>query len=100
MAEKNQAVGLLAPQHHRVALFALLVVLRIAHEHRVALALAVASMPWRISEKNGFEMSGTDTMSFPVFSVRRFFAVEFGSYPRRSTACRTRFRVAAATTSG
>ena len=33
MAEKNQPVGFFAPQHHRVAFFALLVVLRVANEH-------------------------------------------------------------------
>ena len=39
MAEKNQTVGLLAPQHHRVAFFAFLVVLRISDEHGIAFAL-------------------------------------------------------------
>ena len=39
MAEKNQPVSLFAPQHHRVALFAFLIVLRVADEHRVAFAL-------------------------------------------------------------
>ena len=39
MAEENQTVGLLALQHHRVAFFAFLVVLRISDEHRIAFAL-------------------------------------------------------------
>ena len=39
VAEEDQAVGFLALQHQRVAFFALLVVLRVADEHRIALAL-------------------------------------------------------------
>jgi hypothetical protein len=31
-----------------------------------------------MSEKKGFEMSGTVTSSLPVRDVRRFFAVELG----------------------
>ena len=57
-------------------------------------------MPWRISEKNGFEMSGTVTRSFPVREVRRFLAVEFGMYPRMSTALSTLSRVLMDTTFG
>ena len=39
MTKKNQPVSLFAPQHHRVPLFAFLVVLRVPDEHRVAFAL-------------------------------------------------------------
>ncbi len=39
MAEEDQSVGFLPLQHERVAVFARLVVLRVAEEHRVALAL-------------------------------------------------------------
>ena len=39
MAEENQPVGLLAVQHQRVALLAALVVLRVADQHRVVVAL-------------------------------------------------------------
>ena len=78
VAEKDQAVGLLALQHQRVPLLALLVVLRVAEQHRVASRCAASSMPCRISEKNGFEMSGTVTSSLPDRSVRRFLAAEFG----------------------
>ena len=39
MTEKDQAVGFLAAQHQRVAFLTLLVVLRVAEQHRVALAL-------------------------------------------------------------
>src|SRR4030095_15768930 len=55
-------------------------------------------MPWRISEKSGREISGTVTRRRRVRSIRRFFAVAFGAYPRRSTAAMTRRRVAGATT--
>src|SRR5687768_5395350 len=57
-------------------------------------------MPWRICEKNGFEMSGTVTSSLRVRSVRRLLAAEFGVEPRASTARCTRWRVAGATTAG
>ena len=39
MAEDDQAVGLLALQHQRVALFPLLVVLGVAEQHRIAVPL-------------------------------------------------------------
>src|SRR5437879_2513014 len=57
-------------------------------------------MPWRISEKNGFAISGTVTSSLPDLSVLRFFAVAFGTYPRRSTAFITLRRVSRDTMSG
>src|SRR5215471_14305880 len=53
-----------------------------------------------MSEKNGFERSGTVTRSFPERKVRRFFAVAFGTYPRSSTAFMTLRRVPGATMSG
>src|SRR6266850_8510199 len=43
-------------------------------------------------------MSGTVTSSRRVRSIRRFFAVAFGEYPRRWTAAITLRRVAGATT--
>src|SRR5215831_13647258 len=57
-------------------------------------------MPRRIKEKNGFEMSGTVTSSFPDLSVRRFLPAEFGTYRRISIARMTFRRVRGATTSG
>jgi len=39
MAEEDEAVGFLAPQHQRVPLLAGLLVLRVADEHGIALAL-------------------------------------------------------------
>ena len=39
MPEENQAVRLLAAQHHRVGFFALFLVLRVAEQHRIAFAL-------------------------------------------------------------
>ena len=39
MAEEDQAVGFLAPEHQRVAFLAFLVVLRVAEQHGIALAL-------------------------------------------------------------
>ena len=57
-------------------------------------------MPCRMSEKNGFEISGTVTSSLPVRDVRRFFAVELGMYPSTSTARSTFSRVLMETTFG
>ena len=39
MAEHDQAVGLLALEHERIPILARLVVLRVAEQHRIALAL-------------------------------------------------------------
>ena len=39
MAEKDQAVRFLSPQHQGIALFAVGVVLRVADQHGIALAL-------------------------------------------------------------
>src|SRR5215467_11635633 len=57
-------------------------------------------MPCRIKEKNGFEISGTVTSSFPDFSVRRFLPAALGTYLRSSMARMTLRRVLGATTSG
>src|SRR3981081_1226466 len=57
-------------------------------------------MPWMISEKNGFAISGTVTSNLRVVSVRKLLAAALGEYPSWCTALSTRRRVASETFSG
>jgi hypothetical protein len=73
MAQHDHAVGLVAPEHLRVALLAVGLMLGIAQQHRIADRLRGLLRPCRICAKNGLAMSGTVTRILPlrwVLSVR------------------------------
>ena len=78
VAEEDQAVGLLALQHQRVAFLALLVVLRVAEQHGVAFALrgVFDALEDQREERVRDVRHGHEQLS--VRSVRRFLAAAFG----------------------